>query len=130
MDPGRLPLFRLAEQRLTWLDRRQQVLAQNIANADTPGYAARDVAPFARALARAGAITPSRTHPLHLPAPQATAAAARPERLAAERTPTANAVQIEHELMKVAETETHQTLSLGLFRGFAGMVRTALGRSG
>lgn len=131
MDPGRLPLFRLAEQRLAWLDRRQQVLAQNIANADTPGYAARDLAPFARVLARSGAVAPWRTHPQHISsAPPAPFGPARPERAAAERTPVANAVQIERELMKVAETETHHSLSIGLFRGFAGMIRTALGRVG
>ncbi|WP_114375049.1 flagellar basal body rod protein FlgB [Elioraea thermophila] len=130
MDPGKLPLFRLAEQRLAWLDRRQEVLAQNIANADTPGYAARDVQPFARFLARAGAMAPLRTHPQHLPITVSAAPAARAERLAAERTPVGNAVQIERELMKVAETETHHSLTLGLYRGFAGLLRTALGRSG
>lgn len=130
MDVGNLPLFRLAERRMAWLDRRQQVLAQNIANADTPGYSARDVTPFARLLARNAPVEPLRTSPMHLPARQGMAASARPERLATERTPAANAVQIERELMKVAETETHQALSVGLFRGFAGLVRIALGRGG
>jgi flagellar basal-body rod protein FlgB len=41
----------LAERRLSWLDGRQRVLAENVANADTPRYRARDVAPFARLLA-------------------------------------------------------------------------------
>lgn len=130
MDPGKVSLFRLAEERLAWLDRRQQVIAQNIANADTPRYTARDISPFAKVLARAGMMTPARTDPRHLVGLHGSGPLARPERLAAERTPVDNAVQIERELMKVAETEIHQSLTVGLFRSFAGMFRTALGRSG
>jgi len=129
MDPGKLPLFQLAERRLSWLDRRQQVLAQNIANADTPGYAARDLVPFAQRVARAAAPSLLRTTPLHLPVAPVFGREARVERLAAERTPVANAVQVERELMKVAETETQHSLTLGLYRSFAGLLRTALGRS-
>ncbi|WP_027234471.1 flagellar basal body rod protein FlgB [Leisingera caerulea] len=35
-----------ASQRMTWLAERQKVIAENIANADTPGYNARDVESF------------------------------------------------------------------------------------
>ena len=40
------PLFDLLESKLGWIESRQRVLSQNIANADTPGYRTRDVAPF------------------------------------------------------------------------------------
>ena len=45
MDPKRIGLFDLAERRLAWADRRQAVLAQNIANANTPGYKPHDLHP-------------------------------------------------------------------------------------
>ena len=48
-------IFSLAERRMVWLDRRQATLAQNVANANTPGFRARDSAPFADALAQAQA---------------------------------------------------------------------------
>ena len=38
-----LPLLSQIKGRLTWLDERQRVVAQNVANADTPGYVARDL---------------------------------------------------------------------------------------
>jgi flagellar basal-body rod protein FlgB len=38
MGTTHIDLFNLAEQRLAWADRRQAVLAQNVANANTPGY--------------------------------------------------------------------------------------------
>jgi flagellar basal-body rod protein FlgB len=47
-------LFRFSQDALTLRAYRQQVLASNIANADTPGYQARDI-DFRAALERAGA---------------------------------------------------------------------------
>lgn len=38
-----VPMFGVMRQRLDWLNQRQQVLTQNIANADTPEYRARDL---------------------------------------------------------------------------------------
>ena len=43
------PAFRflsMLQQRMTWLSQRQNVLSQNVANADTPGYAAHDLKPL------------------------------------------------------------------------------------
>lgn len=38
--------FQMASRRMEWLSSRQQVIAENIANANTPGYAGRDVQSF------------------------------------------------------------------------------------
>ena len=38
-----LPLLSQIKGRLTWLDERQRVIAQNVANFDTPGYVSRDL---------------------------------------------------------------------------------------
>ncbi|HCX66977.1 MAG TPA: flagellar basal-body rod protein FlgB, partial [Rhodobiaceae bacterium] len=37
MAIGDLPIVEMMKQRMQWLTARQQVLAQNVANADTPG---------------------------------------------------------------------------------------------
>ena len=42
----KLEIFRMAHAMSVHAGARQSVVAQNIANADTPGYAARDVRPF------------------------------------------------------------------------------------
>ena len=115
----------LAERRLAWLDGRQRVLAQNVANADTPGYLARDAAPFAALLSRRAA-TPAVTDPRHL-APR-DAGLARPERRALDVAPNGNAVSLEEQAMKVADTETAHQLATGLRRSWLGMFKTALGR--
>lgn len=137
MDPTDIGLFRLAERRLAWVDRRQELLAQNIANADTPAYTARDLPPFERALQRTApgtipgtASALSQTSPLHLAGTgAATGGSVAPTR-PHERTPDGNAVSIEEELTKVADTAGMHDLTSGLYRKYMGLFRTALGRAG
>lgn len=119
----------LAESRLRWLDRRQQVLARNIANADTPGFTPSDVRPFAQHLARAGNGGLVATSPRHIRA-DPSIAASRPDRRLAEAAPNGNAVSLEEQAIRVAETDTAHALATALRRRFMDMVRTALGRQG
>ncbi|MCR0980670.1 flagellar basal body rod protein FlgB [Roseomonas populi] len=120
----------LAETRLRWLDRRQEVLASNIANADTPGYRARDLAPFARHLARAAdPATLARTDPRHL-APAGAGDPAARATPAEEVSPNGNAVSLDEQALKVADTDSAHALAMGLYKRWNGMFRTALGRSG
>lgn len=127
MDPTDIGLFRLAEQKLAWAGQRQQLLAQNVANASTPGYQARDVAPFAQVLAGASSSL-TMTDPGHIQSSHAHGAAmhqARPR----ERAPDGNAVSMEDQLTKVADTASTQELVANLYRKYHAMFRTALGRS-
>lgn len=128
MDPSRSAPVALAEHRLAWLDARQRVLAQNIANADTPAYRPRDLPDFARLLQRQGAqaVGMARTDSRHL----ATARdpRARPDRQATEAAPNGNTVSLDREALKVADTDTAHALTIGLHRRWLGLFRTALGR--
>ena len=108
MDPTHIGLFDLAEQRLAWTDQRQAVLAQNIANANTPGYKPHDLQSFAAALAdvqRGGTgahpAQPSGRHARRAPQPDEVV-----DRTHAQ-SPDGNAVALDEQLMKVADTETH-----------------------
>ena len=73
----RIGLFHLTGDRMRYLTERQTVVARNIANADTPGYQAQDLAPFSPANSTRGAVANSgagaaaplvmaRTQPGHL----------------------------------------------------------------
>ena len=46
MELQDLPLLTMLRQRMTWLNQRQDLLAQNVANSDTPRYVARDLKPL------------------------------------------------------------------------------------
>jgi len=119
-------VFALAERRLEWIDQRQRVLAQNIANADTPDYQAHDLSPFEKLLSNAP-ITPSLTNPRHMRGLLQDAALTRV--LPAERAPDGNAVSVENELTKVADDETNAALVGNLWKSYMGLYLNALGRS-
>ena len=125
MDPTDIGLFRLAERRLGWVDQRQRLLAQNVANANTPGYQSRDLAPFAAALS-GQALT--QTSPLHMAAGRAADPGGQLQRQS--RSPNGNAVSVEDQLAKVADTAGTQELVLNLHHRYQAMFRTALGRAG
>jgi flagellar basal-body rod protein FlgB len=125
MDLSDIPLFALADQRLAWVDARQSLLAQNIANSDTPHWQSRDLQPFAAALEHAS-VELARTDPAHLvPAGGAAFAAAAQ---GAEQTPDGNAVAIDKELVKVADTDAVHELVTNLTKKYQNLVRTAIGR--
>ncbi len=41
-----IPILAMLRERMQWQQARQQVLAENVANADTPDYQAKDLAPL------------------------------------------------------------------------------------
>jgi flagellar basal-body rod protein FlgB len=129
MDPTRIGLLDLAEQRLSWTDRRQAVLAQNIANANTPGFKPRDLRPFGATLAATLAVTPERTQPNHLAGTTGVAAPDEVVDRTHTQSPDGNAVALDEQLVKVAETETQHTLVTTIYKKYMGMLNTALGRN-
>lgn len=129
---GKLDIFQALVRRMQWLGQRQNVLSQNIANTDTPGYRPQDLkqGPFERVLARAvAAVQPAATHPAHLQgrSAQPGAVGAKDQRHTFETAPSGNAVVIDEQLIKVAETQmSHQTMT-NLYRKHTQMLRAALG---
>jgi flagellar basal-body rod protein FlgB len=120
----------LAARRLAWLDQRQSVLAQNVANADTPDYRPHDLTPFARVLAQAAPPAMARTAPGHLAGGRGGALGDKEDRSVAEAVPDGNAVSLDREAMRIAETDTAHALAMAVHRSFMGMFRLALGRQG
>jgi flagellar basal-body rod protein FlgB len=120
------PLFDLLESKLGWIDARQRVLAQNVANADTPGYQPKDVAPFEQTLSQFN-VEPVRTNSLHLAGFTTFAAARRAP--ATERAPDGNSVGLEDQLTKLASDESAQALTGNLWKTYMGMFMTALGHA-
>ena len=125
MNPLSNGVFQVAEQRLAWADRRQQVLAQNVANVRTPGFQARDVSPFRAVL---GATPLAQTSPLHLAG--AGTGEVRPNARRQGRAPDGNSVSVERELAAVADTSGIQELALNLHHSYGAMLKTAFGRAG
>ena len=121
-----LALFSLASQQAGWLSTRQATIASNVANANTPGYRAQDVQPFAAVLS-------------HLQLPMATTAPGhiQPASLAGERTKvktseswdvvhSGNSVNLEQEMMKAGEVNRAHALNVNIVRSFHQMLINAV----
>jgi flagellar basal-body rod protein FlgB len=129
MDPTRIGLFDLAEKRLAWTAQRQNVLAANIANANTPAYRARDVQSFASVLAGQGSIEPVKTQPAHMSGSVPSGLASLTADPSPARGLDGNTVSLDQQLTKVADTETTQALVTTIWKKYVGMFSMALGRS-
>jgi flagellar basal-body rod protein FlgB len=125
VDLSRTDLFDLADRRLKYLDKRASLLAENIANADTPKWHAHDLKPFDAALQEAS-VVPERTNPMHLSGTSTRTPGSTEN--AGEHAPDGNDVQVDVELSKLADTETSQTLVTNLYSQYIGLFRTALGK--
>ncbi|MGB8274686.1 MAG: flagellar basal body protein [Alphaproteobacteria bacterium] len=134
MDLRKLPLFQMMTKRLSWLGARQEVLARNIANADTPGYKPLDVKPleFGRAVKTEMAkLELASTSPSHLTGtiPESSFQTDK-EKNPIETTLSGNAVVFEEQLMKANQTAMDYEMTTNLYRKHLAMIREALGRSG
>ena len=119
----------LAQQRLDWAARRERVLAQNIANSDTPGYRPQDIAPFKSTL---GSFTLplAMTNARDLPGSGDAASGGRVEQTVDARAPDGNAVSITDELARVADTDTTHRTVTDIYQKYMGMFMTALDAKG
>jgi len=123
------------------LSERQRVIAQNIANSETPGYKAREVrAPdFSALLAQqnAGGGAPRVARPrVELTAGMA-ALGARPtggslvlDHDVTETKPDGNNVTLEDQLLKMGQVQADFTAMTNLYRKQQSLLKTALGRGG
>lgn len=64
-----IQFFQLASQQAQWLSVRQSVISTNVANADTPGFKAKDIVPFTdyldAATSRSDGVSLASTNPMH-----------------------------------------------------------------
>jgi len=125
-----IPLLGLLQQKMGWLNDRQSVISRNIANASTPGFVPRDLneKDFAAAVADAQRGGLATTSSLHL---QPRSSVGGSYRAVVSRdsqsSPDGNAVVVEEQMMKVAQTQMAYAEAAGLYKKMVAMWRTALG---
>lgn len=131
MDFSSLPIFNAMAGRMAWLIQRQEVLAENVANADTPGYKARDLEPldFASLLRDSGTgMGVARTSDGHIQGSGERGRFKIDDGAGLATTDTGNAVVLEKELMKVADNQMNYSMVVNLYKKHLAMIRVALGR--
>lgn len=122
-----LTVFKTAHDMARHAGARQAVTAQNIANADTPGYAARAMASFADSYSSTTTFGMAATRPGHLQ-PQAAAARASAYTDQIEPSPNGNSVSLETEAMRAVEISREHNRALAIYRHGMTVLRATLGR--
>lgn len=123
-----IPILAMLRERMQWQQARQQVLAENVANADTPNYRARDLAPldFSRELT-AASLPLDRTKAGHIAGSsgdgtQFAGGGGGPY----EVRPRGNAVSHEEEMMKVAANQMDYEAATEMYTHSLNLIKLAV----
>jgi len=129
------PVLSLLRSTMGWLTQRQKTLAENVANANTPGYTPNDIssAAFEKALgdqARSREQLLRTSSDKHIVAASGSAGLA-PAGLKPSEAPVSvtkingNSVVLEDQMAKVAESRMHYEAVVGLYQKSLNMIRSA-----
>jgi flagellar basal-body rod protein FlgB len=134
MDLSDIPLFAMLKSRMGYLSQRQRVIAENVANANTPGYAPRDMKPFSfqaqvqAAQASGGGMAV--THAGHM-LPQHGSAGSGQQTLStetakdSETTLDGNSVVLEEEMMKMGQARMDYDAAVSFYQKALNMITLA-----
>ncbi|MGL4242588.1 MAG: flagellar basal body rod protein FlgB [Beijerinckiaceae bacterium] len=130
---GDLPLISAIKGRMQYHQARQKMLAENVANADTPGFRPRDLKPFDMMLAMqrgdgAASAGPAQTQPGHIGAGQNGGSSGNRRANVFESTPSGNAVNLEDEMLRLSQNNSDYQLATTLYGKSLAYLRLALGK--
>ena len=125
----KLTVFETAYAMAVHAGQKQAVVAQNVANADTPGYVSRDVPAFKDVYAppeQAGSmLRATRTAHMH---GQTADARTLIEKDASFASPDGNSVSIDAEMLRATDAKRQHDRSLAIYRSALTILRSSLGR--
>jgi flagellar basal-body rod protein FlgB len=124
-----LEIFKMAGDMARHAVTRQEVIAKNIANADTPEYRAKDIASFARTYEQASGTTMRATRAAHILAPKDAAADYGVFETSGATSPNGNTVSLETEMMKSSQVRHEHDLALAIYKSSMNILRTSIGRA-
>lgn len=138
MGMGDISLLSALKSKMFWHESRQRLLAENVANADSPGYRVRDLAKpkFAQMASAASERGPQMpqvavaTHPGHISTsmPPLKSTMNSGTDTPFEITPQGNEVVLEEEMMKVTANQLDYQAAASLYSKTMGLFRIAIGR--
>ena len=129
-----LTLFARAQRQIDYLARRQSVLSENVANANTPQFKEKDLAPvsFKDLMAPpAQAVHAAVTNSMHIspevePVRFEQVTVHRPE----ESKPDGNQINVEDQMQKIGDIKGDYELAVNLMMKHMNMLKTALDKNG
>ncbi|MFZ5689947.1 MAG: flagellar basal body rod protein FlgB [Pseudomonadota bacterium] len=126
-----LPILDMLRTKMQWHQERQRLLAENIANADTPNFRPRDLDPpnFDKTTPAAQPVALQRTSAAHLAGTMGgDHAVFRSSKGGSEIRPAGNAVSLEEEMLKVAKNQMDHAAAATLYAKSLSLVKTAIGK--
>lgn len=130
-----IPILSMLRTRLSWNQERQRVLAENVANSDTPNFRERDLVapkfedPTSVTAQAVSAVTLTRTENGHIGGPGLSGTAFRTESKGNyEIRPTGNSVSLEDEMMKVAANQMDYQAATAVYSRSLDLIKIALGK--
>jgi flagellar basal-body rod protein FlgB len=124
-----LSLISTLKTRMHWQQTRQRLIAENVANADTPGFRPKDLKDPGKTGKSGGlALSMTQTSPLHLTGSGFGASSEDAETAQRfETLPSGNGVNLESEMVKAADNQANYQLATSLYQKSLAMLRTAAG---
>lgn len=137
MTTQNIGLLNGLNSKMGYLNQRQRVISQNIANADTPGYKPKDLVKvdFGDVMEKVyhadrKRVSMDMTDSGHMPPPDSSKypPKSREQRKTYEVAPVGNAVVMEEQLIQAGQTVMDYNLMTSLYQKNIGMIKTAIGR--
>ncbi|MCK9918930.1 flagellar basal body rod protein FlgB [Microbacteriaceae bacterium K1510] len=128
-----IPIFSMLRTRLDWAQTRQRLLAENVANSDTPNYQAHDLAPLSfpdpAKIATAGVprVQLAQTEAGHFSLAEGSSQFSE-NKAGYDVRPTGNAVSLEEEMMKVTANQMDYQTASALYTHSLNLIKTAIGK--
>lgn len=123
-----LEIFRMAGAMARHAGHKQAVVAQNVANADTPGYIARDLPDFKTTYQPDNSATsgPKATRLTHLHGVAAQGAPLSAVEVRDQASPNGNEVSIEGEMLKSVDAKRQHDRAMAIYKSALGMLRSSI----
>lgn len=132
MDFSAINLYKMMQTKLAYDSERQDVLAKNVSNLDTPGYKPKDLKPlnFDRMVnLETRRLELRATQPNHMmPKVHGTDYRSEQSRKVFETTPMKNGVVLEEQQMKVAKNQVDFQTTSNTYKKISDMFRLAIGK--
>ena len=125
-----IPILSMLRSRMEWHQQRQRVLAENVANADTPGYRARDLAPpnFERMVQSASVMHGDDQSRAHRSRRRQLAIFRGQRFFHYEARPRGNTVSHEDEMLKLAGNQMDYDVAASVYSHSLAMIKAAFGK--
>jgi flagellar basal-body rod protein FlgB len=127
MAVSNTPILSMLRTRMQWHQERQRVLAENVSNADTPGFKPRDLTELDFERPPMANVALAQTSPAHLSGIGGSRFNGD-RQVGYETRPTGNAVQLEDEMLKVAANQMDYQAATALYTRSLGLLKIALGK--